>query len=96
MRPHIVDHLPVDPLGGMAQRHLAESGQVAGRKEVMDGAAGLLRDVDLAFAKPFDQIVGRKIDSSISAAVESTLSGTVSRTLTPEICSTTSLRLSRC
>ena len=29
---------------------------------MMDGAAGLLRNVDLAFAKPFDQIVGRKID----------------------------------
>ncbi len=62
MRPHVVDHLPVDTLGGVAQRQFAESGEVAGRKEIVDGAAGLFRNVDLTFAEAFDQVVGRQVD----------------------------------
>ena len=36
--------------------------QVAGRKEMLERALGLLGDVDLAFLQALDQIVGREVD----------------------------------
>jgi hypothetical protein len=54
--------LLVDALGGAAQRQLAQRGQVAGRKIVLDGAPRRGRDIDLALMQPLDQVVGREVD----------------------------------
>ena len=57
MRLHVLEQLLVDPLGGAAQRQLAQRGQVARREIVLERALGLLRDVDLALLQALDQIV---------------------------------------
>ena len=62
MRPHMRQQLLVDPLGGAAQRQLAQCGQVALREEMTNRALGLLRDIDLALVQPLDQVLGREID----------------------------------
>ena len=54
--------LLVDPLGGAAQRQLAQRGQIARREVVANGALGLLRHIDLALAQALDQILGGEID----------------------------------
>ena len=61
-RLHLREQLLVDPLGGAAQRKLAQRRQVAGREEVLERALGLLGDVDLAFLEALDQVVGRQVD----------------------------------
>ena len=62
MRLHLGEQLLVDPLGGAAQRQLAQRGEIGRREEMLERALGLLRNVDLAFLEPLDQIVGREID----------------------------------
>ena len=62
MRLHFREQLLVDPLGGAAQRQLAQRREVGGREEMLERALGLLRNVDLAFLEALDQIVGREID----------------------------------
>ena len=62
VRLHLAEQLLVDPLGGAAQRELAQRGEVGGREEMLERALGLLGDVDFAFLEPLDQIVRRQID----------------------------------
>ena len=62
VRLHLGEQLVVDALGGPAQRELAQRRQVARREEVLERPLGLLRDVDLAFLQPLDQVVGRQVD----------------------------------
>ena len=59
---HMGEELFVDPLGGPAQRQLAQRGEIARREIMLERALGLSRDVDLAFLQPLDQIVGREVD----------------------------------
>ena len=59
---HVGQQLLVDPLGGPAQRQLAQRGQVARREIMLERPLGLLGDVDLALLQPLDQVVGRQID----------------------------------
>ncbi|MGY4247384.1 hypothetical protein ACVIIZ_008792 [Bradyrhizobium sp. USDA 4523] len=59
---HVIEQLLVDPLGGAAQRQLAQRGQIAGREVVFQRPLGLLGHVDLALLQPLDQIVGRQVD----------------------------------
>ena len=62
MLAHVAQHLVVDPLGGAAQRQLAQRRQVAGREIVLQRALGLLADIDLALAEPGDQVGRREVD----------------------------------
>ena len=62
LRLHVREQLLVDPLGGAAQRQLAQRGQVARREIVLQRPLGLLGHIDLAFLQPLDQIVGREVD----------------------------------
>ena len=62
VRLHVGEELVVDALGGPAERQLAERRQVARREIVLERPLGLLRDVDLAFLQPLDQVVGRQVD----------------------------------
>ena len=59
---HLGEQLLVDPLGGAAQRQLAQRRQVGGREEMLQRALGLFGNVDLAFLEALDQVVGREID----------------------------------
>ena len=59
---HVVEQLVVDALGGAPQRELPERREVAGRKEMLQGALGVTRQVDLAFPQPLQQVVGGDID----------------------------------
>ena len=59
---HVGEQLLVHALRRAAQRKLAQGGQVAGRKVVLQRALGLLGDVDFAFLEPLDQIVRGQID----------------------------------
>jgi hypothetical protein len=59
---HVVLKLVIDMLGGEAQRHLAQRGEVAHAEEVLRGQVGALGRVDLAFGQPFAQLVGRQVD----------------------------------
>ncbi len=59
---HVVEQLLVDPLGGAAQRQLAQRGQIARREIVFQRPFGLLGHIDLALLEPLDQIVGRQVD----------------------------------
>ena len=54
--------LIVDPLRGAAQRELAQRGQIAGLEIVANRTLRLVRDVDLAFVQPLDQVVRGEID----------------------------------
>jgi hypothetical protein len=49
---HIGAHLVVNPLGRPAQADLTQSGQVTFAEKILDGAAGLLRDIDFPFFSP--------------------------------------------
>ena len=62
VRLHFREQLLVDPLGGAAQRELAQRGQVGRREEVLERALGLFGDVDFAFLQSLDQIIGRQVD----------------------------------
>ncbi len=59
---HLRKELFVNPLGGSAQRELAQRGQIRRREEVFKCPFRLLGNVDLAFLEPFDQVVGRKVN----------------------------------
>ena len=59
---HVREQLFVDALGGPPQRQLAQRGQVARRKIMLERALGLLGNVDLALFQPLDQIVRRQVD----------------------------------
>jgi hypothetical protein len=59
---HVVLELVIHMLGGEAQRHLAQRGEVAHAKEVLRGQVGALGRVDLAFGQPFAQLVRRQVD----------------------------------
>lgn len=52
----------VDILRGMAQGEFAQGQQVALGKEVIERVACLIGDIDLAVAKPLDQVFGRQVD----------------------------------
>ena len=62
IRLHVGQQLLVDPLGGAPERELAQGGQIAGRKIMLQRPLGLFGDVDLALFEPLDQIVRRQID----------------------------------
>ena len=62
MLAHVAQHLPVDALGGAAQRQLAQSRQVAGREVMAQRALGLLADIDLALAQALHQVGRREVD----------------------------------
>ncbi len=55
-------HLVIDPIGGAAQRQLAQGDQVAFAEEVLNGALGLAGNIHFAFVQPSAQIVRRQID----------------------------------
>ena len=61
-RLHLVEKLLVDALCRAPERELAESGEIGRRKEVLERALGLLRDVDLSLFEALDQVVGGEID----------------------------------
>ena len=48
LRLHSAQELIIDPLGGAAQRKLAQGGQIVVGEEMFQRPLGLLRDVDLA------------------------------------------------
>ena len=58
---HLLEQLLVHPLGGAAERQLAQRREVGGREIVLERALGLLGNVDLALFQPLDQVVGREI-----------------------------------
>src|SRR6185437_10598433 len=60
----IVDHLVVDPIGGAAQRQLAQRRQIAGSEEVLGRPPRRLRHINLAFVEALDELVGREIDKN--------------------------------
>ena len=61
-RLHLGEELLIDALGGAPQRELAQRREVGGREEVLERPFRLLRDIDLAFLQPLDQVVGCQID----------------------------------
>jgi hypothetical protein len=60
----IVDHLVVDPIGGAAQRQLAQRRQIAGSEEVLGRPPRRLRHINLAFVEALDELVGREVDKN--------------------------------
>ena len=58
----VIPHLLFDALRGAAQAQLAQRDQIALAEEIADRALGLLRQIDLAFPEPLEQLVRRKID----------------------------------
>jgi hypothetical protein len=62
VRLHFGEQLLVHPVGGAAQRQLAQRRQLGGREEVLQRALRLLGNVDLALLEALDQIVGGQID----------------------------------
>ena len=62
LRLHALDQVGVDPLGGAAQRELAQRGQVLRLEEILDRARRGVLHVDLALGEALEQFVGRKID----------------------------------
>ena len=94
---HIIDHVAVDMLGGLAQRQFAQGGQIAGRKEMAQRPLGLRLDIDLAFLKPLQKVVGGQYRPARSHRLRPAhASGTVSRTWMRVIWAMTSFRLSIC
>src|SRR3974390_1682437 len=59
---HLREQLLVHALGGPAQRKLAQGGQIGWREEVFQSPLGLLRDVDLPFLQPLNEIRRCQID----------------------------------
>ena len=55
-------HLGVDPVGCPAQGQFPQGNQIAFAEEVLEGAAGLLRHIDLALAQALQQIIGGQVD----------------------------------
>ena len=62
VRLHLREQLLVDPVGGAAQRQLAQRRQLGGREEMLERAFGLLGNVDLALLEALDQIGRGEID----------------------------------
>ncbi len=62
MRAHMGEKLLVHPLRRTPKRKFAQRRQITGREIMVERALGLLRDVDLAFFQPLDQLVRRKVD----------------------------------
>ncbi|HVV82621.1 MAG TPA: hypothetical protein VHE35_06055 [Kofleriaceae bacterium] len=60
--PAVSLDVDVDPLGGAAERQLAERGEVALLEEVLGGPRGLLAEVDLALGEPLEQRLGGEVD----------------------------------
>src|SRR5579859_6564676 len=60
----VVAHLRVDTLGGPPERQLAQSDEVSFAEEIVDGVLRLVRDVHLALAQTFDELVGRQVDEA--------------------------------
>ncbi len=59
---HMREELVVDALRGAAQRELPQGREIAGREEVLQGALGLMGQVDLALAQALQEVVGRDVD----------------------------------
>ena len=57
-------HLIIDPLGGAAQRQLAQRHQIALAEEVLDGAFSLAWQIDLALFETLAQIIRRQVDEN--------------------------------
>src|SRR5262249_35397977 len=55
-------HLPVDMLGRLPERELAQGCQVARLEVAPERALGLLGDVDLAFPQALEELLRREID----------------------------------
>ena len=83
-------------LGHLAQRQLAQVGQVLLLEEILQRPRDLVRRVDLPGPQPLLQILDRRSRFTTWSACLRKLSGTVSRTATPVTRSTRSFRLSRC
>ncbi len=64
MRPHVHAHLAVDLPRQVAQGQLAESREIAGTEEFLNGRRRLLGDVDFALVQPLDQLIRREIDEN--------------------------------
>ena len=93
---HVLEQLLVDAIRRPPQGQLAQGRQIGRREIVLEGALGLLGDVDLALLEALDQVVGRQVNELDGiCAVENGI-GHVSRTRTRVICATTSFRLSMC
>jgi hypothetical protein len=97
-RPHrddrfllaVLAHLRVDPVGSLAQRELAQRDEIPLLEEVVERALDLLRNVDLAFLEPLEQLVGRKIDqldfvSSLEEGVGQRLADANARDLADDV-----------
>ena len=52
----------IDPVGGTAQRQLAQGDQVALAKEVLNSPLGLAADIDFPFIEPLAEIVRGQVD----------------------------------
>ena len=84
-------------LGDLAQRDLAQRGEVLGLEEVVERGRHALRRIDLARAQALDERLRREVDDhDLVGLARGRASGTVSRTRTPVSSATWSLRLSRC
>ena len=68
---HVVEQLLIDALGRAPQRQLAQRRQVARGEIVLDRALGRLREIDLAFMQPLDQVVwGEVYDLDVVGLVD--------------------------
>ncbi len=61
LEPAMGFELRIHPVGGPAERQLAQRDQVALPEEALERAFGLVWDVDLALAQALDQVVGREV-----------------------------------
>ncbi len=59
---HMREELVVDALRGAAQRELPQGREIAGREEMLQGALGLMGQVDLALPQALQEVVGRDVD----------------------------------
>ena len=59
---HLLEQLLVDPLRRAAQGELAQGREIGRREVVLERPLGLLGNVDLAFPKALDEVVGRQVD----------------------------------
>ena len=60
--PPVLQHLPVDAVGGAPQGQLAQCDQIALAKKVLDRPLGLVPQIDLSLFQTLQQLVRRQID----------------------------------
>ena len=88
--------LGLDLLGDLAQRDLAQRGEVLDPEEAVERGVDALGRVDLAGAQALEQRLGREVDEHDLVGAAEHRSGSVSRTRTPLSSATWSLSDSRC